>query len=136
MSENLISQFDITSTSNLNSTTLTNSVNIDDIWFDFEIERFSVYPNYNNYQNVIFNIHWKHVSSYSAEGRNYWAERFYTTSINIDNITSFIPYEQLTKKDVEKWIIKDDFEEKKKVLLNSINNQVNPPIVVSLPSPF
>jgi hypothetical protein len=111
-----------------------------DLSYNFIIDQFNAYPTYNNYENVIFNMRWRYIASYTDNiGRIFWAERQFLSEINTDNISSFIPYENLTKSDVQGWIDNlPNINDLRLTLLSVIKEQIKPPAppVLILPSPF
>ena len=76
-----------------------------DIVFDFSVENFLAYPTFENYQNVVFKMCWKLIATYTdSESRVYSCEYINMSDIKTDNITDFVPFENLTKEIVKKWI--------------------------------
>lgn len=117
-----------------------NLVQTSDLSYNFIVDQFNAYPTYSNYENVIFNMRWRYIASYTDRyAQTFWAERQFVSSINTDNITSFVPYENLTKSDVQGWIDNlPNINEIRSLLLGVIREQIKPPAppVVNLPSPF
>ena len=108
--------------------------------YNFIVDQFNAYPTLNNYENVIFNMRWRYIASYTdTYGQTFWAERQFVSSINTNNIESFVPYENLTKSDVQGWINNlPNINDMRYVLLGVIREQIKPPAppVVNLPCPF
>jgi hypothetical protein len=80
--------------------------------------------------------HWNRNAKETINGVEYFAIVYGAQSFSKDNITNFIPYEDLTYDIVCGWL--DDSIDVEALDLNldaQIENQVNPPIVV-LPLPF
>ena len=111
-----------------------------DIVFDFSVENFLAYPTFENYQNVVFKMCWKLIATYTdSESRVYSCEYINMSDIKTDNITDFVPFENLTKEIVKKWIDElPDINDMKNNMVRSINEQVNPPppSVIPLAPPF
>jgi hypothetical protein len=64
---------------------------------------------------------------------------FYSSPINTNNITNFIPYEKLTKEDVSVWINSiPEIHQYRQDIITVINNKLcpPPPKIIFLPSPF
>lgn len=111
-----------------------------DIVFDFSVENFLAYPTFENYQNVVFKMCWKLTATYTdSQSRVYSCEYINMSDIKTDNITEFVPFENLTKEIVKKWIDKlPDINDMKNNMVRRINEQVNPPppSVIPLAPPF
>ena len=111
-----------------------------DIVFDFSVENFLAYPTFENYQNVVFKMCWKLTATYTdPESRVYSCEYINMSDIKTDNITEFVPFENLTKEIVKKWIDElPDINDMKNNMVRRINEQVNPPppSVITLSPPF
>ena len=111
-----------------------------DIVFDFSVENFLAYPTFENYQNVVFKMCWKLTATYTdSESRVYSCEYINMSDIKTDNITEFVPFENLTKDIVKKWIDElPDINDMKNNMVRRINEQVNPPppSVIPLAPPF
>ena len=111
-----------------------------DLSYNFIVDKFTAYPTYNNYKNVIFNMYWRYMASYTDPyNQVYWAERSFVSHINTENIDNFIQFENLTKDDVQKWIDNlPDINMKRLILLEIIKPQIKPPSppVITLQPPF
>ena len=116
------------------------SLTLNDIVFDFSVENFLAYPTFENYQNVVFKMCWKLTATYTdSESRVYSCEYINMSDIKTDNITDFVPFENLTKEIVKKWIDDlPDIDDMKNNMVRRINEQVNPPppSVIPLAPPF
>lgn len=105
------------------------------IEYSYNIYSLDSYPNYDNYQDVVFRVVYQLVAtsgSYSAAN---------TTDQNVEyqSGTPFIPYSDLTKDVVVGWIEfalgQAALDEIKSDLRRNIEYQMNP-VTVSLPPPF
>lgn len=80
--------------------------------------------------------HWSRFAKETINGVEYFASVYGAQSFSKDDVTDFIPYEDLTYDIVCSWL--DNSIDTEALDLNldaQIENQVNPPIVV-LPLPF
>jgi len=82
----------------------------------------------------VLNVHWR----LSMQDGEYYADTYGVISYTQDpEASDFVPFEQLTKEIVVGWV-QDYFGEEKlnemqESLINNINNQKNPPIILGLP---
>jgi hypothetical protein len=115
-------------------------VNVDDITYEYIINTFLAYPTKDNYQDVVFSIHWELKATYvDTNDVNFITSSRYITSVDTDSITEFVPFEELTLNQTIEWINQtDNVSEYKQYLCDLINNQINPPppTIISLPPPF
>lgn len=80
--------------------------------------------------------HWNRLAKETINGVEYFASVYGSQSFSKDDVTNFIPYEDLTYEIVCGWLDASlDVEALDLNLDAQIENQVNPPIVV-LPLPF
>lgn len=70
------------------------------IIYEWLIEDLSVYKEYQNQNDVVYQIHWRLVGSEVG----YSSSVYGTTDINISSLSTFIPYENLTKSVVIEWL--------------------------------
>lgn len=118
-------------------------VNQSDLTYTWTIQNFIAYPTLDNYQNVVFSINWQlsatYVDTTKTPSVEYSALSLNNTPINTDNITSFVPYDQLTLDITIEWISETvNVDAIKLELLSAIERQINPPppSIVVLPPPF
>lgn len=116
------------------------ALTLDDIVFDFSVDNFLAYPNFENYQNVVFKMIWKLIATYTdSESKVYSCEYVSISDINTNNIIDFVPFENLTKEIVKKWIDElPDINDMKNNMVRQINEKVNPPppSIIPLSPPF
>ena len=97
------------------------------------------YPKYNNYIDVVFNVHWDCVGSQEYSGSTYSGRVYGCNGVSIHSGSTFIPYEQLTEAEVLGWVWDAIGEEQKlayeSAVQTQIDNLINPP-VVQLPLPW
>lgn len=97
------------------------------------------YPKYDNYVDVVFNVHWDCVGSEEYSGSTYNGRVYSVTGVQFHSGSSFIPYNELTQNDVLTWVwesmgsgSKDSYEQ---AVQQQIDNLINPP-VIQLPLPW
>jgi DUF2075 family protein len=102
-------------------------------WF---INQMDSLPTDGDLKDFVINVHWNRNAKETINGVEYFASVYGTQSFSKDDVTNFIPYEDLTYDIVCGWL--DASIDVAALDLNldaQIENQVNPPIVV-LPLPF
>ena len=102
-------------------------------WF---INQLECLPTDGQYQDFVLVAHWNRNAKETINEVEYFASVYGSQSFSKDDVTNFIPYEDLTYDIVCGWL--DDTIDVEVLDLNldaQIENQVNPPIVV-LPLPF
>ena len=116
------------------------SLTSDDIIFDFSVNNFIAYPTFENFENVVFKMVWKLTATYTdPNGKEYSRDYINVSDIDTQNMTEFVPFENLTKEIVKRWIDKlPNIDTMKNNLTRQINEQVNPapPSIICLPPPF
>ena len=102
-------------------------------WF---INQLECLPTDGQYQDFVLVCHWNRNAKETINGVDYFASVYGSQSFSKDDVTNFIPYEDLTYEIVCGWLDASlDVEALDLNLDAQIENQVNPPIVV-LPLPF
>jgi hypothetical protein len=100
------------------------------------INQLECLPTDGKYQDFVLVAHWNRNAKETINGVEYFASVYGSQSFSKDDVTNFIPYEDLTYDIVCGWL--DSTIDTEALDLNldaQIENQVNPPIVV-LPLPF
>jgi len=93
-------------------------------------------PTDGDLKDFVINVHWRRLAKETINGVEYFASVYGAQSFSKDDVTNFIPYEDLTYDIVCGWLDNSiDVEALDLNLDAQIENQVNPPIVV-LPLPF
>ena len=93
-------------------------------------------PQDGDLTDFVVNVHWSRNATEVVNEKEYFASVYGSQSFSKDDVTNFIPYEDLTYEIVCGWL--DGSMDVEALDLNldaQIENQVNPPIVV-LPLPF
>ena len=102
----------------------------------FYINQMDSLPVDGDLKDFVINVHWSRLAKETINDKEYFASVYSTQSFSKDDVTNFIPYEDLTYEIVCGWL--DGSMDVEALDLNldaQIENQVNPPIVV-LPLPF
>jgi hypothetical protein len=83
---------------------------------------------------------WEYTGEYtSTSGTIFKASNNFNTPININNITDFIPFDQITLAITIEWINENvNINNIQQLFVDNINNQISPPppSIVFLPPPF
>ena len=64
------------------------------------------YPQDGEYADVVYNVHWNLLAvsdQLNPEGDAYQSSSYGTQSLDVSDITSFIPFADLTEAQVEAW---------------------------------
>ena len=102
-------------------------------WF---INQMDSLPTDGDLKDFVINVHWNRNAKETINGVEYFASVYGAQSFSKDDVTNFIPYEDLTYDIVCGWLDASiDVAALDLNLDQQIENQVNPPIVV-LPLPF
>jgi hypothetical protein len=102
-------------------------------WF---INQMDSLPIDGDLKDFVINVHWNRNAKETINGVEYFASVYGSQSFSKDDVTNFIPYEDLTYDIVCGWLDASiDVAALDLNLDQQIENQVNPPIVV-LPLPF
>ena len=100
------------------------------------INQMDCVPQDGDLTDFVVNVHWSRNATEVVNEKEYFASVYGSQSFSKDDVTNFIPYEDLTYEIVCGWL--DGSMDVEALDLNldaQIENQVNPPIVV-LPLPF
>jgi hypothetical protein len=100
------------------------------------INQLDCLPTDGVYNDFVLVCHWSRIAKETINDKEYTASVYSTQSFSKDDVTDFIPYEDLTYDIVCGWLDASiDVEALDLNLDAQIENQVNPPII-SLPLPF
>lgn len=102
----------------------------------FYINQMDSVPTDGTLTDFVINVHWSRLAKETINEKEYFASVYGSQSFSKENVTNFIPYEDLTYEIVCGWL--DSSMDVAALDLNldaQIENQVNPPIIV-LPLPF
>ena len=100
------------------------------------INQMSCVPQDGELVDFVITLDWSRFAKETINEKEYQAMVYGSQSFSKDDVTNFIPYEELTYEIVCGWLNSSlDVEALDLNLDAQIENQVNPPIVV-LPLPF
>ena len=109
-----------------------------EVTYNWNFNPLDCYPTESNYTDVVFNVHWQ---LYASTG-SYFASSIGTQAVGPLGSGSFTPYEDLTKPQVQGWVIDamnavntGSVENLYASLAQQIENQINPP-TISLNAPW
>ena len=93
-------------------------------------------PKDGDLTDFVVNVHWNRNATKVVNKKDYFASVYGSQLFSKDEVTNFIPYEDLTYEIVCEWLDSSlDVEALDTNLDAQIENQVNPPIV-TLPLPW
>lgn len=102
------------------------------ITYKWIIEQLDTKPQENGLQDVVSIVHWRR----NANDGTYTSESYGTMACQTPSSTDFTAYPDLTQAQVESWLEAGlDVAIIDEGLANSIEDQINPPVVV-LPLPW
>jgi hypothetical protein len=102
-------------------------------WFINQMESL---PSDGDLKDFVIYVYWTRFAKETINEKEYQASVYGSQSFSKDDVTNFIPYEDLTYDIVCGWLDASlDVEALDLNLDQQIENQVNPPIVI-LPLPF
>jgi len=103
-----------------------------DITYNWNFNPLDCYPTESIYSDVVFNVHWQ---LYASTG-SYFASSIGTQTVGPLGTGSFTPFEDLTKDQVQGWVIDainandtGSVDRMYTSLAQQIENQINPPTV-------
>lgn len=100
------------------------------------INQLECLPKDGDLQDFVVVCHWSRLAKETINEKEYIASVYGSQSFSKENVTNFIPYEELTYEIVSSWLDSSLDVEALDVNLDAqIENQVNPP-VITLPLPF
>lgn len=98
------------------------------ITYDWNCKTVDAYPQNGEYTDLVYNVHWI-VTGTSDElrpdGTTYSATNIGTQTLNISDVTEFIPFEDLTNEMVVAWTQDTMGEEKVTSIEANITSQIN-----------
>jgi len=96
----------------------------------FYINQMDSVPTDGTLTDFVINVHWSRIAKETINGVEYFASVYGSQSFSKDDVTNFIPYEDLTYDIVCGWLDASmDVEALDLNLDAQIENQVNPPII-------
>jgi hypothetical protein len=73
------------------------------ITYDWNCKTVDAYVEEAGNDDVVYNVHWIVTGTSDQEGEQYSATNIGTQILNIDDITNFIPFDELTNDEVAAW---------------------------------
>ena len=102
----------------------------------FYINAMDCVPQDGDLTDFVINVHWSRFAKETINDKEYTAMVYGSQSFSKEDVTDFIPYEELTYDIVCSWLDSSMNVEALDLNLDAqIENQVNPP-VITLPLPF
>ena len=105
------------------------------ITYNWNFNPLECYPTESGQTDVVFNVHWQ---LYATTG-SYGASSIGVQRVGPLGTGSFTPFEELTKEQVQGWIVDSmgtgSVDAMYTSLATQIENQINPP-TVTLPAPW
>ena len=98
------------------------------ITYDWNCKTVDAYPQDGEYTDLVYNVHWR-VTGVSdvenPEGVAYSATNIGTQTLDVSDVTEFIPFEDLTNEQVVAWTKGAMGEEQVASIEASIESQIN-----------
>ena len=96
--------------------------------YEWDCRTVDVYPSKEDLANVVYNVHWR-VTGLSEEldsqENPYQATNIGIQTLNTEDITDFIPVNELTNEQVTEWVKSAMGEEEVSRIEESIKNQID-----------
>lgn len=96
--------------------------------YNWNCKTVDAYPLVGDNADVVYNVHWR-VTGVSdqvdPEGNAYQASAIGTQNLNTDDITDFIPFDQLTNDQVVQWVKDAMGEERVSSLESNLQSQID-----------
>jgi len=73
--------------------------------YNWDCKTVNAYVEFEDNADVVYNVHWRVTGSQlvPATGKTYSVSSIGTQSLNVDSITDFIPWGEVTEEEVEAW---------------------------------
>ena len=98
------------------------------ITYDWNCRTVDTYPSVGELKDVVYNVHWR-VTGMSEEldsqGNPYQATNIGIQTLNTEDVTDFIPVDELTNEQVTEWVKSTMDEEEVSRIEENIKNQIN-----------
>ena len=114
-----------------------------EITYNWDCKTTDVYPQFEQLNDVVYNVHWRLTGSTTVDGKDYYQQNIGTQMLSLEVIQpeGFIPFPEPSDvaacdafaQQVTEWTIEamgeDRVNELKASLATQIANQINPPSV-------
>ena len=100
------------------------------IEYTWNCKTVDVYPTYNAFNHVIYNVHWRYKATDIAS--NIWAEIIGTQNLSLEDLQSqdFTPVENLTNAQISAWVEQtigvEQMSHMQEALVQTIQNVITP----------
>jgi uncharacterized protein YpbB len=98
------------------------------VTYDWNCRTVDAYPSVGELTDVVYNVHWR-VTGLSEEldsqGNPYQANNIGIQTLNTEDITDFIPVDELTNEQVTEWVKSTMDEEEVSRIEENIKNQID-----------
>ena len=98
------------------------------VTYDWNCRTVDAYPSVGELTDVVYNVHWR-VTGLSEEldsqGNPYQATNIGTQTLNTQDITDFIPVDELTNEQVTEWVKSTMGKEVVSRIEENIKNQID-----------
>jgi hypothetical protein len=95
--------------------------------YTWDCKTVDVYPTHDGHSDVVYTVHWRlnaESDQQDAEGNNYAASVYGTHSVNADDISSFVPFADLTNDTVTGWVTAGMGEDEVASLKSGLDDQI------------
>jgi len=100
------------------------------VTYNWNCKTVDAYVEEGGNDDVVYNVHWIVTGTTTEGGKEYSATNIGTRVLNIDDITNFIPFDQLTNDEVVAWTQATMGAEQVAAIetniANAINLEINP----------
>ena len=98
------------------------------ITYNWNCKTVDAYPIVGDEADVVYNVHWRVTGTsdqVGPQGNPYSSTNIGTQTLNTEDITDFIPFDQLTNEQVVEWTKSTMGEEQVLSIESSIESQIN-----------
>lgn len=102
------------------------------ITYDWNCKTVDAYPQDGEYADLVYNVHWIVTGAsdeLDSKGDVYTVTNIGTQSLNVSDVTDFIPFEDLTNEQVVAWTKSAMGEEQVVSIEDSIQSQIDALII-------
>ena len=95
--------------------------------YTWDCKTVDVYPTHDGHSDVVYTVHWRlnaESDQQDADGNNYSASVYGTHSVNADDISSFVPFADLTNDTVTGWVTAGMGDDEVASLKSSLDDQI------------
>lgn len=74
-----------------------------EIIYTWKCNTVDVYPIHGDLQNVVHNVHYNVIGEINYSIQSITTSKFGMQPLNVDNVTNFVPFDELTSEDIVAW---------------------------------